>query len=105
MTDVPLWATILVAVITACGGSAVTWLLHRLDQRSLLAAAVRELMLCRLEDFRHEMVAARGIADDDLKTRAQRLYDIYHAMGGNGHGTALNDDIQRAPVAPREHRT
>ncbi|MBT1171259.1 hypothetical protein JS536_08980 [Bifidobacterium sp. SO4] len=62
---------------------------------------VRELLLCKLESLRHTMVLNGGIADDDLKARAQRLYDIYHQMGGNGHGTELNRDIQRAPIAPR----
>ena len=42
-----------------------------------------------------------GIADDDLKSRSQRLYNSYHSLGGNGHGTSLNDDIQSAPIAPR----
>ena len=42
-----------------------------------------------------------GIADEDLKSRSQRLYDSYHSLGGHGHGTSLNDDIQSAPIAPR----
>lgn len=70
-----------------------------------LMAGVRELLLYQLEDLRIQMVLEHdGTADDDFKARAQRLYDCYHALGGNGHGTALNDDIQRAPIAPRKDR-
>ena len=28
-------------------------------------------------------------------------HDSYHSLGGNGHGTSLNNDIQSAPIAPR----
>ena len=63
---------------------------------------MRELLLCQLEDLRREMVVEHdGVADEDLKSRSQRLYDSYHSLGGNGHGTSLNDDIQSAPIAPR----
>ena len=58
---------------------------------------------CQLEDLRREMVIEHdGVADEDLKSRSQRLYDSYHSLGGNGHGTSLNDDIQSAPIAPRD---
>lgn len=67
-----------------------------------LAQGVRELLMCKLESLRHTMVhEQQGVADDDFKSQAQRIYDCYHALGGNGHGTALNDDIQRAPIAPK----
>ncbi|MEQ3065264.1 hypothetical protein AAA019_10430, partial [Bifidobacterium longum] len=57
------------------------------------------------EDLRREMVIEHdGVADEDLKSRSQRLYDSYHSLGGNGHGTSLNDDIQSAPIAPRTER-
>ncbi|KLN89566.1 hypothetical protein LMG11583_0303, partial [Bifidobacterium bifidum] len=28
-------------------------------------------------------------------------YYAYHGLGGNGHGTQVNNDIQNAPIAPR----
>lgn len=73
------------------------------QQLDLLSDAVRELLLCKLETMRRHMVYDNnGVADDSEKGQAQRIYDIYHAMGGNGHGTALNDDVQRAPIAPKQ---
>lgn len=64
---------------------------------------LRELLLCQLEDLRREMVIEHdGVANEDLKSRSQRLYDSYHSLGGNGHGTSLNNDIQSAPIAPRQ---
>lgn len=104
MTDaIPVWLT-LVGMILGSGatGTLTAWMLKRFDRTSVLERAVRELLLCRLEDLRAEMVAHDGIADEDLKDRSQRLYDVYHELGGNGHGTALNDDIQSAPIAPRQ---
>ena len=85
-----------------CGGVAtVLGLMWRWGKA--MVNGLRELLLCQLEDLRREMVIEHdGVADEDLKARSQRLYDSYHSLGGNGHGTALNNDIQSAPIAPRQ---
>ena len=90
-------------LIPAMCGGAVTVLALAWRWGTAMINGMRELLLCRLEDLRREMVYDNhGIADDDLKSRSQRLYDSYHALGGNGHGTALNQDIQSAPIADRK---
>lgn len=100
-----VWLTFAGTILgSGATGTLTAWMLKRFDRTSVLEQAVRELLLCRLEDLRAEMVANDGIADEDLKGRSQRLYDVYHELGGNGHGTALNDDIQSAPIAPRQSR-
>ena len=78
-----------------CGGVAtVLGLMWRWGKA--MVNGLRELL-------RREMVIEHdGVADEDLKSRSQRLYDSYHSLGGNGHGTALNEDIQSAPIAPRQ---
>lgn len=43
-----------------------------------------------------------GIADNTAKRTAQLVYDTYHSLGGNGHGTQVNQDIQDAPIALRK---
>ena len=69
-----------------CGGVAtVLGLMWRWGKA--MVNGLRELLLCQLEDLRREMVIE---------------YDSYHSLGGNGHGTALNNDIQSAPIAPRQ---
>ena len=85
-----------------CGGVAtVLGLMWRWGKA--MVNGLRELLLCQLEDLRREMVIEHdGVADEELKSRSQRLYDSYHSLGGNGHGTALNEDIQSAPIAPRQ---
>ena len=70
-----------------CGGVAtVLGLMWRWGKA--MVNGLRELLLCQLEDLRREMVIEHdGVADEDLKSRSQRLYDSYHSLGGNGHGT------------------
>ena len=41
-------------------------------------------------------------ADNEGKARAQTVYDAYRDLGGNGHGTQINQDIQNMPIAPSE---
>lgn len=67
-----------------CGGVAtVLGLMWRWGKA--MVNGLRELLLCQLEDLRREMVIEHdGVADEDLKSRSQRLYDSYHSLGGNG---------------------
>ncbi|OXM99280.1 DUF4436 domain-containing protein [Bifidobacterium vansinderenii] len=91
-----MWAVTTIA--GALGGYVLAWWRGRRHLEDAMSDGVRELLLCKLEEFRATMVRQGGVADDDLKFRAQRLYNCYHQLGGNGHGTAVNDDIQRAPI-------
>lgn len=92
-------------LIPALCGGAVTLMGVWLMAGKALVGGVRELLLCKLEELRVDMVHDGGIADDDFKARSQRIYDCYHALGGNGHGTMLNQDIQLAPIEPRSSKT
>lgn len=84
-------AGLLIAAISAI--AAGLW--HQLKN-------LRTLLLCKLEQQQDTMVHDHhGVADNDFKLRAQRVYDAYHGLGGNGHGTQVNNDIQNAPIAPR----
>ena len=62
-----------------CGGVAtVLGLMWRWGKA--MVNGLRELLLCQLEDLRREMVIEHdGVADEDLKSRSQRLYDAITA--------------------------
>ena len=76
------------------------------EHDQLVDEALRTLLLCKLEQQQDTMVHDQhGVADNDFKLRAQRVYDAYHSLGGNGHGTQVNADIQNAPIAPRPTTT
>ena len=49
-----------------------------------------------------EVITNGGIAGNAAKRTAQLVYDSYHSLGGNGHGTQVNQDIQDAPIAPKK---
>ena len=71
------------------------------EHEKLVDEALRTLLLCKLEQQQDTMVHDHhGVADNDFKLRAQRVYDAYHGLGGNGHGTQINNDIQNAPLRP-----
>lgn len=114
MTDIitDIAAGLIIAAASSIAGGLWQWARHarqteseetrrRQNHDMLVDEALRILMLCRLEDYQDRMVANDGVADNDAKTRAQHVYDMYHKLGGNGHGTQVNWDIQNAPI---EHR-
>lgn len=62
------------------------------EHEKLVDEALRTLLLCKLEQQQDTMVHDHhGVADNDFKLRAQRVYDAYHGLGGNGHGTQVNN--------------
>lgn len=55
------------------------------EHEKLVDEALRTLLLCKLEQQQDTMVHDHhGVADNDFKLRAQRVYDAYHGLGGNG---------------------
>ncbi len=58
-----------------CGGAVTVLGLMRRWGRAIVNG-LRELLLCQLEDLRREMVIEHdGVADEDLKSRSQRLWE------------------------------
>lgn len=105
----PILQSVIIWIITGLlgllGGWLLSWWRSERQRDRLLESGVRELLLCKLEQLRQEMVERGGYADDNVKARASRIYQAYQGLGGNGHGTQVNDDIQRAPAYPRHNRT
>lgn len=95
-----IWAT--TDIITSMGGYMFGWWRGYRRKSDAMQTGVRVLLLCKLEQMQREMVANGGIAGNAAKQTAQLVYDSYHSLGGNGHGTQVNQDIQDAPIAPRK---
>lgn len=95
-----VWAV--TGIVTALGGYMLGWWRGYRRRADAMQAGVRVLLLCKLEQMQREMVADDGIADNAAKRTAQLVYDSYHSLGGNGHGTQVNQDIQDAPIAPKK---
>ena len=105
--------TALAGVATGLGVSGIiSWLLGRYDKRhpvtdmnkiveklDNLNAAVVELAYLRIRE-RHENAVRRGWLHPNEKHVLERLYAAYHALGGNGTGTQLIEDIRRLPSIP-----
>lgn len=105
--------TALAGVATGLGVSGViSWLLGRYDKRhpvtdmnkiveklDNLNAAVVELAYLRIRE-RHENAVRHGWLHPNEKHVLERLYAAYHAIGGNGTGTEMIEDIRRLPSVP-----
>ena len=61
--------------------------------------AVKELAYLRIRE-RHENAMRRGWLHPNEKHVLERLYSAYHALGGNGTGTQMIEDIRRLPSIP-----
>ena len=105
--------TALAGVATGLGVSGVIrWLLGRYDKRhpvtdmnkiveklDNLNAAVVELAYLRIRE-RHENAVRHGWLHPNEKHVLEQLYSAYHALGGNGTGTQMIEDIRRLPSTP-----
>ena len=69
------------------------------DKLDALSDAVKELAYLRIRE-RHEHAMRRGWLHPNEKHVLERLYCAYHALGGNGTGTQMIEDIRRLPSIP-----
>lgn len=98
---IPVWTTIAVAVIGSSGTATITaWLLRRLDRNDAQDNALRVLLFCQLEKINSHQVSAGHVCPTHVKERAEQIYSAYHALGGNGLGTQMIEDIRDAHIAP-----
>ena len=99
---------ILVAVIASGSVSSLTaFLLKRLYERShgsprqkALETGVQALLFEKLAKLHQTMIERGGWSPDSEKQLADRIYQAYHDLGGNGVGTALHADILAAHSQP-----
>ena len=87
------------AVICAILGSQtvtilVQWVLNRIDaKRNPVREGVKELLFCKLKQF-DEQREHNGFVPIADKETVERVYNAYHALGGNGVGTEMTNKIR-----------
>lgn len=110
---------IVVAIVSSGGfGALVPWVLAKFDHKpnpqmqalqeqldrqkertDILEQGMRALLFDKLARL-HEETVARGLpVSVDVKRRAESAYTAYRALGGNGVGTHLYQEILEAHVA------
>ena len=84
------------------GWTATRW--HGARRReSAMQDGMRILLRARLIDIHERYVEQGEACPVDAKEEADEAYHAYHALGGNGTGTHLHDEIMSAHIArPRQ---
>lgn len=80
-----------------CGGLA-GWTARTVRQLAALKTGMQDLLRAQLIQIHGSTVALGRPVPVDLKEEADRVYQSYHALGGNGTGTRLHDEIMSAHV-------
>ena len=63
---------------------------------------LRVLLFCKLEHIQAAMVTNDGVCDVSTKETAETIYRAYSALGGNGVGSQMIEDIRHAHIARTE---
>ena len=75
---------------------------HRRDAEH--AAGMRELMRSQLYEMHRRYVVDGSPMPYDEKERADSVYAVYHALGGNGTGTHVHEELMAAYVGGRREQ-
>lgn len=70
-------------------------------EHAALMAGMRELMRVQLYDMHKRYVVNGEPMPYDEKERADSVYAVYHALGGNGTGTHVHEELMAAYVGGR----
>ena len=71
-------------------------------EHAALMAGMREMMRRELYDMHRRYVVDGEPMPYDEKEREESVYDVYHALGGNGTGTHVHQELQAAYVGGRQ---
>lgn len=98
----PLWPHLIQQCVDwlipfGCGGLA-GWTARTVRQLAALKTGMQDLLRAQLIQIHGSTVAVGRPVPVDLKEEADRVYESYHALGGNGTGTRLHDEIMSAHV-------
>lgn len=69
-----------------------------------LEDGVKGLLHDRIHERYHEC-DKKGYADVQDRENMEKLYEPYHALGGNGTGTDLYTKMRALPTAPADNKT
>lgn len=70
-------------------------------EHAALMAGMREMMRRELYDMHTRYVVEGLPMPYEEKEREESVYDVYHALGGNGTGTHIHNELQAAYVGGR----
>ena len=70
-------------------------------EHAALMAGMREIMREQLYQMHRRYVVDGEPMPYDEKERADSVYAVYHALGGNGTGTHVHDELMAAYVGGR----
>ena len=70
-------------------------------EHAALMAGMRELMRSQLYEMHKRYVVNAVSMPYDEKERADSVYRVYHALGGNGTGTHVHEELMAAYVGGR----
>ena len=74
------------------------WTARTVRQLAALKNGMQDLLRAQLINIHSSTVAMGLPVPVDMKEEADRVYTSYHALGGNGTGTRLHDEIMSAHV-------
>lgn len=101
---------ILVAVLASGSVSSLTTFMlksfyekrHGTPRQKALETGMQVLLFEKLAKLHQTMIERGGWTPDAEKQLADRIYQAYHDLGGNGVGTALHADILAAHSQPKQ---
>lgn len=95
------WAEWLFSIIGAALIAGYKHLSLKLKKQQSEAAAVKEGLLALLHDRLYQACTyylTRGHIDVEALKNIEYMYSAYHALGGNGTGTALYEKAKALPI-------
>lgn len=90
---------VVTSFLGACGGVLLTRARKSREEDAAMRDGMRSLLRSQLVEMHHKYVVEGQPCSVDEHDNAEQVYKAYHALGGNGTGTHLYQEIMSAHVA------
>ena len=90
-------ASIVSAIVASVISAIKTGTKSQIDGQKALQQGMRELLWVELQAIYKHASEDNGLSVSERR-HLERVYETYHALGGNGTGTRLYDEAMEFPV-------
>ena len=96
---VKYWIQFAFGLLISGGGAAIAWMSRKFKEHEALNNGLCSLLRSEIIHFHDKYMERKYIPIYALDS-INKMYDAYHALGGNGTATKLVQDLRELPNEP-----
>lgn len=92
-----IWTIVIQVIGSGAFTAIVNFILNRFAYKSQIAAGLKDILSIKIKELAKQYIQQGEVTQEDLQD-LERLYDSYHALGGNGFLDNLMNAVRKLKI-------